>query len=406
MKRTSLISVIIGIACIAIGNGAPGTTTVAKPASQANRYLFVVDTSSAMSKLEHGGRQSVFDLVFSGLEGRMRPGDSFSVWTFNDKVSAGVFQIQSWDPEKKLQLASRVGLFLKEQSYGHKPLLDGALATAMSLVRAVKDLNVIVVCSGDASLKDAGPFANVVDAWRERAAVAKQEKRPVVFAFAAKGGQIVHRSIVLAGEPIGLPMPPPMLAAPKPPITSTNVAVRTSREPIIMKGPPPHPAPLTNAAVTAPVADTNQSVTAFLENPAVTSVVAAVQAPSEPPKPEPIPAAVEAPKATPPIEAQKPAPVSETGSSILPKPIPVAAREKPSSASATPVAAAQLPYAPITASRPVTISPRALMLAGGALMAIGLILAIWMFLHTRSRPDLSSITQSMNRVGWTEHQGK
>src|SRR4051794_29776573 len=155
MKRTSLISVIIGIACIAIGNGngnsALAATNVAK-ATQGNRYLIVVDTSTAMSKLEHGGRQTVFDVIFSGIDGRMRAGDSFGVWTFNDKVSAGVFPIQEWDPDKKLDLASHVGTFLKEQPYGRKPLLDSALATTMSLVRTVKDLNIVVVCSGDARL--------------------------------------------------------------------------------------------------------------------------------------------------------------------------------------------------------------------------------------------------------------
>ena len=37
-------------------------------------------------------------------------------------------------------------------------------------------------------------------------------------------------------------------------------------------------------------------------------------------------------------------------------------------------------------------------------MVIGLILAGWMIAHARGRSELSSITQSMERVGWSDPQ--
>src|SRR2546426_10053828 len=86
-----------------------------KPAPSGNRFLFVVETSAAMNHLEHGGRQAVFDLIYSGFEGRMRKGDTYGIWTFNQNVYAGVYPMQVWDGQRNLEHASAVGRFLKGQ---------------------------------------------------------------------------------------------------------------------------------------------------------------------------------------------------------------------------------------------------------------------------------------------------
>src|SRR3954453_2896530 len=78
----------------------------------ANRFLFVVETSSAMLPFEHAGRQAAFDLLYSGIDGQIHSGDSIGVWTFGESVHAGIFPMQVWLPEQKLQLAGQVGLFV------------------------------------------------------------------------------------------------------------------------------------------------------------------------------------------------------------------------------------------------------------------------------------------------------
>ena len=53
--------------------GMAGTADAAKaPPGGGNRFLFVVDTSSAMARLEHGGRQAVFDLVYGAARQHMQ----------------------------------------------------------------------------------------------------------------------------------------------------------------------------------------------------------------------------------------------------------------------------------------------------------------------------------------------
>src|SRR5439155_11959706 len=177
---------------------------------------------------------------------------------------------------------------------------DTALATAMSLVRTVKYLNMIVVCSGEARLKDAGPFASLVAPWEEKAAAARASQKPLIFALAVRNGQIVQRSISSVGEPIVLPEPPPpVIAAAKAPrrASSTNVAVRTAREPIFMKGPPrqlqPQPAPQANVEPSTTIPATNEPIAATLNS---TSAVTAIVAPPSPPQSEVVPTLPEAQK--------------------------------------------------------------------------------------------------------------
>src|SRR6185436_19666862 len=90
------------------------TISAPRPAAnEGSRFLFVVETSTAMLPFEHAGRQVVFDLIFSGANGQMQSGDTIGIWTFGDDLRAGVFPMQGWTPEHKLQLAGQVGLFLK-----------------------------------------------------------------------------------------------------------------------------------------------------------------------------------------------------------------------------------------------------------------------------------------------------
>lgn len=339
------------------------------PKPTGNRYLLVVDTSSAMGKLEHGGRQAVFDLIHSGLQEMMRPGDTFGVWTFQEEVYAGVFPIQVWNPAERVALASRVGTFLKGHPYKGKARLDAAFSRVMTLVRGVKDVNIIFVCSPNAQTKDLGPFP----AWEQQAPRAKKAKKPVIIGMAALDGQIAHRSIVIEGDPLDLPVPPPQLAITNSPplIVITNAAPKVARAPIIMQGPQkpqPGEAPAnTNAVAEAPPATNNVAV-------AQTDTPARPEAPSA--HHDTVPAAPIDPPAL---------------TALLPSDIPVAAREK---SIATP--------APQPMRRASALSPTALVLAGSGLLAVGLTLGTWMLISSRRGPQLSSISQSMNRVRVTQ----
>jgi hypothetical protein len=384
---TLLAGILSGMAA-----SAPEKSSSPSPPSQGNRFLLVVDTSKAMARLPHAGRQAVFDLVFSGLENRMRPGDTFGVWTFQDEVSAGVFPIQVWEPENKLELASRVGKFLKEQKYKDKPVLDNALARVGALVRTIKDVNVILICSTEAQPKEGRPFAQMASLWQEKASESKKTKKPMILTLAMERGELVQRSIGVAGQPLDLPMPRPRLAATNAPAASaTNLQARATRSNIIMQGPiRPKSEPAETVAVTntapAIASDSNSVAVAQVAPTPPSDGSQAKNADITPASAEPVRLLTSTPTVT---WQEKPAPETKPSSGLLPAPIPVAAREKVASAA---------PPQQVATVTPAALSPTALILAGSGLMAVGLTVGAWLLISSRRGPQLSSISQSMSRV--------
>src|SRR3954463_2838580 len=143
---------LIGLACLA---GSTGRSEAPPPNPvDGNRFLFVVETSAATARLAHGGRQAVFDLIFTGIAGQMKPGDTFGLWTFNDKVSAGVYPMQLWDPDNNMELATSVGQFLRAQKYQNKGRLDLAVKQIMPVARTVQDLNIFIISDPATHLPD------------------------------------------------------------------------------------------------------------------------------------------------------------------------------------------------------------------------------------------------------------
>ncbi|HEY0456025.1 MAG TPA: hypothetical protein VGE41_06590, partial [Verrucomicrobiae bacterium] len=171
------------------------------------KFLFVVDTSASMQRLPHNGRQTVFDMIYSGLWNQLAPGDSIGVWTFNQDVQAGKFAMQVWDPDQDLALASRVGLFLKGQHYEHKAQLNEAFKSALGLVKSVKDLNVLVITDGQSSLGQSKLEIALKDRYQTMAEQARKGNKPMVLAFHAIGGEVLTNWVTLAGEPIKFPKP-------------------------------------------------------------------------------------------------------------------------------------------------------------------------------------------------------
>src|ERR1700741_2242427 len=112
------------IIATAVVSASAAISTAPRTGPEGNRFLFVVDTSSSMKRIDQGGRQVVYDLVYSGLDGRMQPGHTLGVGTFGDEVKGGVSPVQSWSSEKSPALATQISQFLKEQAAGKYSRLD------------------------------------------------------------------------------------------------------------------------------------------------------------------------------------------------------------------------------------------------------------------------------------------
>ena len=124
---------------------------VGQPVTSSNRFLFIIDISAGMKPLEKPLRETVFDLVYSGVRGLMQNGDTYGIWLVNDQNNTS-FQMQTWKPKHIVELAAEATSHVKTNGFKGKARLDVALADAARVIKKVDDLIVIVVSNGETPL--------------------------------------------------------------------------------------------------------------------------------------------------------------------------------------------------------------------------------------------------------------
>lgn len=204
-----LLTVLAWCCLVAAANGAaPQTNSTPALAFAPQRFLFVVDTSQSMKKIDAAARQALFDLVFSGVNGHMRNGDTFGLWTFSEQLNAGRFPMQTWDSQDAMLLATTATKFLHAQKFEGKSYPAVAVAKINSVIRQARDVNVILITDGSApvqgTLFDAVINADYESKGRERA----KAKKPFVTVLLGRDGCLTNAFVRIAGETFPLPQPP------------------------------------------------------------------------------------------------------------------------------------------------------------------------------------------------------
>ena len=379
-------------------------TTNAPPAPlpPGDRFLILVDTSLSMRKLDAANRQAVFDMIFNGLHGRMRDGDTYGLWTFNEQTHAGEYPMQTWKADENMQQASRAALFLKNQPYEHDTQFGITLVKLDSVLRAVRDLNIFILTDGDTRMQGT-PFDSVINAgYEKRGGERKKLKKPFVTTFIAREGRVLSGGVTIAGEPIVLPErvePAPLVQAPEPQAVPPPARPKQIAAIVITNATPAKPAfvettnsaPLPLASVNPPpanVAGTNSTITEAPPPDATTNSPKAEPTFSEQVVP---PSNAVAPTAEKPLVVPTPAP---TASLLVP--LVVSAREPATHAGAAAPSAPGLLTAVVVAPEP-WLSPRTMFLIGLVLLAGAMGLIIFFARRFQNAPQPSIISQSMDR---------
>lgn len=245
MKPLTLLSTLAALAlCLGL---TPATVRAASsvPANPAGqRYLFIVDKSSDMERLQDATEATIFDLVGSGLHGHMRSGDTFGIWTFSKEVTAGKFPMQIWDARKARQQATMVAAFLSGVEYEGSSATKDLTEKVKAIVHAVSNVTVLVISDGDAAMKGT-PFDKTINAeYKRQRKQRASAKRPFVTTLIARDGWIIDQSVTIAGTQIILP-PRPAVLEEEPPalVKEATPAGSLVSSPIVQAPAPPAPKP-------------------------------------------------------------------------------------------------------------------------------------------------------------------
>ena len=257
------------------------------------RYLFLIDTSAAMSRQKEKASDTIHRLILSGIDGRIRTGDTLGIWTVREEIYTNAFPARMWVPAEKQELATRAYRFLRDQKFTKKARLDGLWTAIEDAARASGALTVFLLSDGTSQLTGTPFDAPVNEIFKKHAAGMRKAKKPFVIVFVAQEGRVVAHAVSPGGGPIHIPRV-------RPPPTGEPTAAQTK------PGAQPRPSSLEQPAVQA--AKTNvpskpsieelmaelARQTALRRSNAVTTATAAPATPPDSTKPS-IPASASTP---------------------------------------------------------------------------------------------------------------
>jgi hypothetical protein len=188
----------------------------------ANRWLLIVETSRATQSRAGAVAQIAGNLVLSGMNGQLRPGDTLGVWTFNDALHAGGFPLQTWSPENAKNVAERVALLLARQKFENRPNLDKVLPALGGVITNSEFITVILITSGGETMRGT-PYDRAINSIHKQSQ-SQQEKAlmPFVTVLRAQAGRITDYKANTPPTTLEMPALPPELLItnappPKPP---------------------------------------------------------------------------------------------------------------------------------------------------------------------------------------------
>jgi hypothetical protein len=209
---------ILGCLCLAFhlrGQETSSTNAAARP-RPVYRYLFLIDTSSAMSRQKAVTADTVSRMILSGIGGRMQIGNSWNLWTIDDQLHTNAIPAQTWDPRQRADLANRMFRFLRAQRFNQeKALLERALAAVAEEAKLSGALTVFLFTDGSAPVKGT-PFDEPInEIFAKHAAGMRKAKKPFVTVFVAQDGRLAAHAVSPGGERIYIPRLPEAAATAK-----------------------------------------------------------------------------------------------------------------------------------------------------------------------------------------------
>ena len=322
---------------------------------QADRWLLIVDTSSAMKGRVSATQGVLAELLASGMNGQMKPGAELGIWTYNKELYAGVAPKQTWDPASSNLMVNRTLGFLEKQGFHNKAQLAPVVVGMSNAVSVSKRLTIVWVSDGSQKISGT-PFDEAINTTvaTNKVALAKNHM-PLVTVLRVYHREYIGQSVTVAPSPIVFP---PFPVEPE----KTNVVVKAEAAPakiaepgksIFMSGP-------NKTADSQLVPAEARSSAIRLRPPPDSETTSAAVAPAMPMAPmQPLPLAEVAPTtpvAAPTVVPVEPAPVAKNSAPTNePKGVQVAATTPPPAAPpANPPTTAPVPTAATAAPK---ISP-------------------------------------------------
>jgi len=393
-----IAAALLCVLSISRGAESPATST-RRP--QPERWLLIVDTSSAMERRAKAVEGVVGELIVSGMNGQMEPGAELGIWTYNKELFAGVAPMQTWDPARSNLMASRTVGFLSKQPYRSKSKPEPVIAELNRVVGDSRRLTVVWLSDG-AGEKIAGtPFDDLInEAFAKYRPALSKTRMPLITILRVYHGKYIGQNVSVSPWPVEFP------AFPIDPEKTNTLAksatvVAKPAEPVksIYISSPKKP----DAEKPAPVEVQGGGVKLRPPPESVVPDVVPPPKPAESVPAQPLPVAVTEP--TPVVAPAEPAPsIKPVEATPAPAVVPVAAAAPlPSIATPSPAAPVVAPATPVVPAPQVAIATNTVaarkwpLILGIGFMTAAIMAALVLARRARRASASSLITRSFDR---------
>jgi hypothetical protein len=226
------------------------------------RFLLIFDTSSDMKRCLPAVQKALNDMLAASTNAQLHPGDTIGVWTFDQDLRRGQFQLQRWEPENAAVIASNISAFVGSQRYSKKTSFDALMPLLNQTVERSERLTVLLFCDGQGEIHGTPYDVGISNTFQQRRTERQKARLPIVVGLRSQRGQYAGCMLSFPPQPVSLPAFPPLPeAVHEPPKAADASTPRSSAPPLIIVGttitnrvppPAPKPPPVPKPALTNP----------------------------------------------------------------------------------------------------------------------------------------------------------
>ena len=176
--------------------------------SRENRFLFILETSAATKRIAEASQQAVEQLLSDDIVGQMKPGDSFSIWTYNEKLNTGQFPAQRWNPETRRNTLRQVTNFLSGVKFEKNGRFEAVRPALETVTQNSPKLTIILLTDGKQRVSGLKFDPEINKLFDDNYSAMRAAKMPFISILVARSGEFVAFTVNSTLGPIKYPPPP------------------------------------------------------------------------------------------------------------------------------------------------------------------------------------------------------
>ncbi len=201
--KSPRVGAVVFVVAIMVGSLFVTSTASAAP-KQGGRYLFLIETSSAMSPEKAAIKKSIDLLIQSGLNGQMKYGDTIGVWTYSDKLNTDCPMIM-WRGEHAQDIDSAINEWLSQQKYSHRAQFSNVQPALQKVINVSEKLMIIWISSGDDSITNTPFDKQIGELHKEFRDSFRKDNIPFVTLLAVRRGEVRDYTVNPGDAKVRLP---------------------------------------------------------------------------------------------------------------------------------------------------------------------------------------------------------